>query len=869
MRFALCKWKAGPLRAGQPGWVPDCGLVGQPGFGVIDLRGPNNLDGSGFCIAVDSVGSTAIPGALVDLGTDLTGKLPAAVSTAIGNRLGLNLTETTVGRVAAEMLIVWADGNARCLPLQAEVVAGTLRRRITAAGVTLYDSLAGDPGVVNYYASDVFNRPNATLAAPWSDPSASSPIQVVSSHVEGQFLNGSWGRWDQDVGSADMYAQADYTTVTGSSGGPCIRFSSSAVTCYQFDWQVTGGDYVRWAANAYNYISTPTGSLAGTSGVAATLYLQQSGSTLTVKVNGNAGSTQTDTNITGNQRGGLLLIAATTLSNSQVDNFATARIGESALVFPTPFRRQRAAPVRRAKTQVPTQAQTVVSPTFVRPRSRPNRRVGVLARRGKLTVPVTTQAAAVPPVWRDPWYRSAKRFGTLARRTKTSTAVPALTQAQPPPPLYVQVPGRAARRAASMVRRAKITAPPIDQTRPPFRVLARRSPKVPVKRTEMALPPLPQATIPPPSYVQVPGRAPRRVVSLVRRGKPSLPPIPQALVPPSYVQVPARAAKRVAAMVARPRRSRAPFEQTLPPAASPSRRPPRMVIRRTKTTDPPIEQTRPPFRVLARRTPKVPAKRTEIAVPPFPQAAPIIPAYVPQPARAARKSGALVRRTEMAFPPIPQVIPPPLYVQVPARATKRVAALAARPRRSRAPFPQDAPIKVLSRTPVMPKGMWRRLLGHWIVVVPAPNEGGAGQAFLDNATMAGVGAYTPGFAGTGTLTTGPAVARVVASFAAASYVFSGPQYQAGDSSIHDPRAAIREGVGGTANQLGKHYNRSLSISVLKIAGTYTAIPNPSLAQIASATEVYMGGRDYPVTLATKLALEAAGFTVKTVFEHVE
>lgn len=53
-------------------------------------------------------------------------------------------------------------------------------------------------------------------------------------------------------------------------------------------------------------------------------------------------------------------------------------------------------------------------------------------------------------------------------------------------------------------------------------------------------------------------------------------------------------------------------------------------------------------------------------------------------------------------------------------------------------------------------------------------------------------------------------------------------------------------------------------AVLKIAGTYGTYPEPTVAQIASATEVYLGGHINEVTASQKTALEAAGYTVSEV-----
>lgn len=53
-------------------------------------------------------------------------------------------------------------------------------------------------------------------------------------------------------------------------------------------------------------------------------------------------------------------------------------------------------------------------------------------------------------------------------------------------------------------------------------------------------------------------------------------------------------------------------------------------------------------------------------------------------------------------------------------------------------------------------------------------------------------------------------------------------------------------------------------AVLKIAGTYQAIAEPTSAQLDAATEIYLGGHVNEVTAAQKTALEAAGFTVSEI-----
>lgn len=71
---------------------------------------------------------------------------------------------------------------------------------------------------------------------------------------------------------------------------------------------------------------------------------------------------------------------------------------------------------------------------------------------------------------------------------------------------------------------------------------------------------------------------------------------------------------------------------------------------------------------------------------------------------------------------------------------------------------------------------------------------------------------------------------------------------------------IEEGpIGG--HRLFYYYKMLRSISVLKIDGVYVEIREPSQDEIALATEVYLGGHEYPVSDAVAAALEADGYEV--------
>lgn len=65
---------------------------------------------------------------------------------------------------------------------------------------------------------------------------------------------------------------------------------------------------------------------------------------------------------------------------------------------------------------------------------------------------------------------------------------------------------------------------------------------------------------------------------------------------------------------------------------------------------------------------------------------------------------------------------------------------------------------------------------------------------------------------------------------------------------------------GPALRLFRHYkNRACGRSVLKIDGTYATYDQPNANQVASATEVYLGGHVYEIDAATATALTTAGY----------
>jgi hypothetical protein len=67
---------------------------------------------------------------------------------------------------------------------------------------------------------------------------------------------------------------------------------------------------------------------------------------------------------------------------------------------------------------------------------------------------------------------------------------------------------------------------------------------------------------------------------------------------------------------------------------------------------------------------------------------------------------------------------------------------------------------------------------------------------------------------------------------------------------------------GVAYRLMRHYSPTVrGRSVLRTAGVYRTLDNPSQTDIDAASEVYLGGHIYTVTQTVADALTIAGYTV--------
>jgi hypothetical protein len=97
------------------------------------------------------------------------------------------------------------------------------------------------------------------------------------------------------------------------------------------------------------------------------------------------------------------------------------------------------------------------------------------------------------------------------------------------------------------------------------------------------------------------------------------------------------------------------------------------------------------------------------------------------------------------------------------------------------------------------------------------------------------------------------------------WLFTPPTEFSGTPISNDPTdRPLNQSMGEwlVARRLFSFYNRrEVGLSVLKLDGEYVVMDMPSQDEQAMATEVYLGGHEYPVSEEVAAALMAAGFTV--------
>lgn len=67
------------------------------------------------------------------------------------------------------------------------------------------------------------------------------------------------------------------------------------------------------------------------------------------------------------------------------------------------------------------------------------------------------------------------------------------------------------------------------------------------------------------------------------------------------------------------------------------------------------------------------------------------------------------------------------------------------------------------------------------------------------------------------------------------------------------------GVRDLSHPLSRRLRHDVGVAVLLIGGFYTQVQNPGSDDLASATEVYLGGHEYHVSNAVAAALTTAGY----------
>lgn len=155
--------------------------------------------------------------------------------------------------------------------------------------------------------TDTFDRADSSsLGASWAE--VVGDWAIVSNQVECNDDDGATGyyaRYETDVGSSDMYAEAvtNSTQTDGSSNaGVAVRMRSGANTSYQFASNLNDSHaFWRIVSGAETQIATFTATLASGDRVR----LEAVGRTLRAKINDALVAVAQDTNVTTGQRAGL------------------------------------------------------------------------------------------------------------------------------------------------------------------------------------------------------------------------------------------------------------------------------------------------------------------------------------------------------------------------------------------------------------------------------------------------------------------------------------------------------------------------------------------------------------------------------------
>ena len=314
MRFGLCRWGSG--NGIHPGTnAPDFDHRSVGAWSAINLGLPGGVPSTSELVLVgapDWIGP--LPGALLDLGDDFKATLPLVVLNALKNRFSINLVETQIGRVAYELLTLWArtDGT-RWKPLVGEPrPGGGLRDKVYLGGVKVYDALGDLVEMTATYQYETFIQANSSTLGPvqtWTEQSGD--YQTVGNLVQQVNANAvnNLASAGGSFGSTNNWTQVDVIATTMNTGTPWQ--SMGAMT----RWSSTSshyGHYTPGMTSSTNvlYYGTATQIAAGSFQLVVNTWTKNgvtcNGSTITGQINGTTNVTVTDTNQATSSTGGIL-----------------------------------------------------------------------------------------------------------------------------------------------------------------------------------------------------------------------------------------------------------------------------------------------------------------------------------------------------------------------------------------------------------------------------------------------------------------------------------------------------------------------------------------------------------------------------------
>lgn len=235
--------------------------------------------------------------------------------------------------------------------------------------------------------SESFNKADSTILGPdltWTEV-VSTTLQVVSNtlrSITSVTQTRAYARAEHDTGTADQFAQV--TAVALSAGtvhiAPCVRFSSSADTHYDFVREVpaagaaSGKQFLRKTVAGVETILTSIVTRAFVAG--EVIRVEVAGSSLQGLIDGVVVATVTDTSITGNTRTGVGIYKNPTAAGATADNFSSgdlARLTGSpqTVTLGLPAHTTTSLAVTRGKTRtVGLAAQASTSPALGRAKVR-------------------------------------------------------------------------------------------------------------------------------------------------------------------------------------------------------------------------------------------------------------------------------------------------------------------------------------------------------------------------------------------------------------------------------------------------------------------------------------------------------------------